>query len=140
LLYATLCLIVCTGALLLLMIFAADRFGCGCNNQQLKDIMATQKEIAADIAALTQSVKDIGTTVDTAVVEINKVGAETDKSLQLIKDLQDALANQTNASPELVDAVAALTTQVGTLSTSVGAAKAAVQAVDDKVPDAPPTT
>lgn len=69
--------------------------------------MATQAEVVAQV----NSLKDI----------VNKIGVETDKSLQLIKDLQDALANQTNASPELVEAVEALAAQL--------------KVVDDKVPD-----
>jgi sugar-specific transcriptional regulator TrmB len=79
--------------------------------QQLENtIMATQAEIAAQLRAQT----DI----------VNKIGVETDKSLQLIKDLQAAVNNQTNASPELIDATNALAAQL--------------KIVDDKVPDAAP--
>jgi len=53
----------------------------------LRKIMATQTEIVAQLK--------------TAVDTINKIGVETDKSLQLIKDLQDAVGNQTGASPEV---------------------------------------
>jgi len=80
----------------------------------LRKIMATQTEIVAQLKA--------------AVDTINKIGAETDKSLLLIKDLQDAVANQSSASPELVAATDALVAQL--------------KVVDDKVPDAvtPPPT
>src|SRR5437879_1364217 len=75
-----------------------------------KTIMATQAEIAAQLR--------------TQIDIINKIGVETDKSLQLIKDLQAAVNNQTNATPELIDAANALAAQL--------------KIVDDKVPDAQP--
>lgn len=75
-------------------------------------LMATQQEIAAQLRSLTETV--------------NKIGTETDKSLQLIKDLQTAVDNQTNASPELIDATNALAAQL--------------KIVDDKVPDTLPPT
>jgi uncharacterized membrane protein YdfJ with MMPL/SSD domain len=79
--------------------------------EQLENTMAqTQAEIAAQLRSLTDTV--------------NKIGVETDKSLQLIKDLQAAVDNQTNASPELIDATNALAAQL--------------KIVDDKVPDAQP--
>jgi ribosomal protein RSM22 (predicted rRNA methylase) len=81
--------------------------------QQLENkIMATQAEIAAQLRTQT----DV----------INKIGVETDKSLQLIKDLQTAVDNQTNATPELIDAANALAAQL--------------KIVDDKVPDTLPPT
>jgi ABC-type transporter Mla subunit MlaD len=77
--------------------------------EQLEKLMAqTQAEISAQLRSLTDTV--------------NKIGVETDKSLQLIKDLQTAVDNQTNASPELIDATNALAAQL--------------KIVDDKVPDA----
>ena len=79
--------------------------------QQLENkIMPSQAEIAAQLRSL----------IDT----VNKIGVETDKSLKLIKDLQDAVNNQTNATPELIDAANALAAQL--------------KIVDDKVPDAQP--
>lgn len=69
-------------------------------------IMATQKEIADGLNA--------------ANAQLTKIGAETDTLLQKIKDLETAVTNQADASPELVAAFEAV--------------KAQVQVVDDKVP------
>lgn len=69
--------------------------------------MATQKELTAEINALGETV--------------SKIGSETQTLKQKVTDLEDALENQTDASPELVAAVEALKTQV--------------QVVDELVPD-----
>lgn len=95
----------------------------------------TQAEVTAQLNAATTAIAAIGTAVDSAVVEINKVGTETDASLKLITDLQNAINNQTDASPELVAAAAALATQVGVVAASAASAQTAIQAVDDKIPD-----
>lgn len=96
-----------------------------CKPKDLKKLihklMATQEELVVQLQGIKQNLVDIGTAVE-------KVGSETDKNLLLIKDLQDALNNQANASQELVDAVAAVSNQSIVLKTGV-------QIVDDKVPD-----
>jgi len=102
---------------------------------KLDKIMATQADIVTQLNAATQNIAAISTAVDAAVVEINKVGVETDTSLKLIKDLQDAINNQTNATPELVAAAQALADQVGVAAASATAAQSAIQVVDDKIPD-----
>lgn len=70
-------------------------------------IMATQAEVAAELRA--------------AMATIEKIGTETDKLIQTVKDLEAAVGNQTGASPELLEALADVKTQLGIL--------------DDKVPD-----
>lgn len=78
-------------------------------NRKMEKLMVTQAEVAADVGL----VKD----------QLVKVGLETATLIDRIADLETAVANQADASPELVDAVAAL--------------KAQAQLVDDLVPDAP---
>lgn len=85
--------------------------------------MATQKEIADSLTALTLVMQGVGD-------EVTKVAGETDKSLQQIADLTAAINSGGNASPEVVDALAALTTSVTNVKTGL-------QAIDDKIPDAP---
>ncbi len=70
-------------------------------------IMATQKELADDLKA----VKD----------QVAKIGEESSKTLQKVTDLEAALANAGNTTPEVDQAMAAL--------------KAQVQLVDDLTPD-----
>lgn len=77
--------------------------------QKLDTIMATQQELA-------QQLRDVIAQNEKARVEI----------LGKIADLEDALANSGNTTPEVDAALADL--------------KASVQADDDIVPDAPPTT
>jgi hypothetical protein len=72
-------------------------------------IMATQNELAADLA-----------TVKAAVA---KIGSETTTTLQKVADLEAALAAGGMTSPAVDAALADL--------------KAQVQAVDDLIPDAP---
>ena len=71
--------------------------------------MATQAEHA-------QALKDV-------TAAIAKIGTESSKTLQKVTELEEALANQGNTSPEVDAAMQALKDQV-TL-------------VDDLVPDAP---
>lgn len=74
-----------------------------------KKIMATQAEIAQQLATLT--------------VQITKIGTETSTTLQKVADLEAALGNQEGVTPELQEAFDAL--------------KLSVQNVDDLIPDAP---
>lgn len=86
--------------------------------------MATQKEIATDVAAATARIVSLQ-------AQITKIGGETQTLKDRIADLENSLPD--NASAELTDAVTALKEQLGVLET-------ATQATDDKVPDAPPPT
>jgi hypothetical protein len=75
--------------------------------QKLDKIMSTQQEIAAGLNAATEQLK--------------KIATESGKTLQKVSELEAALANQSNVTPELQSAFDALKTQV--------------QVVDDLVPD-----
>ena len=92
-------------------------------HQKLDKIMSKQNEIAAQLDAANAA-------LDVANTKITKIGTETEGSLKLIQELKDAVANQDNASPELVAAANALSEKVATIN-------AALTAVDDKVEDAP---
>lgn len=70
-------------------------------------IMATQAQLAADLALV--------------AAQVAKIGGETQALLQRIADLEAALANSGNLTPEVEAALAAL--------------KAQVQIVDDLVAD-----
>lgn len=74
-----------------------------------RTIMATQVELVAQAKAQT--------------VLLNEISTELDTTLQKVKDLQEAVDNQSNASPELVDAMKAVSDQL--------------QVVADKVPGSP---
>lgn len=60
--------------------------------------MATQKELATQLTELTTNVA--------------KIGEETQKTLQKVEELEAALSNQDNVSPELQSAFDALKEQV----------------------------
>ena len=70
----------------------------------------TQAELAAELTAVKE--------------QVTKIGSETSALKQNVSDLEVALGNQTNVSPEVQAAFDAL--------------KAQVQTVDDLVPDALP--
>lgn len=78
---------------------------------KLNKIMATQAELAAQLTALTG--------------QVTKIGTETQATLQKVQELQDALNNAGEVTPEVQAAFDAL--------------KASVQSVDDLVADAPTT-
>lgn len=78
------------------------------HNQKI--IMSSQAEIAQGITALSEQVK--------------KIGEESKTTLQKVADLEAALSNQENVTPELQAAFDSLKQQV--------------QAVDDLIPDAAP--
>lgn len=78
-------------------------------NFKLKNIMATQQEIAQQLTTLT--------------AQIVKIGTETSITLQKVADLEAALGNQEGVTPELQAAFDAL--------------KLSIQNVDDLIPDAP---
>jgi septal ring factor EnvC (AmiA/AmiB activator) len=75
-----------------------------------RNIMATQAEVTAQLTA-TQA-------------QVAKIGVETRTLLEKITELQAAIDNQNNVSPELQAAADALAAQV--------------KVVDDLVPDSPP--
>lgn len=94
--------------------------------KKLRTIMATQAEIAAELRAA----KDRLVAAD---ARITKVGIETDKLIQTVKDLE-AIINAGTVSQELADALAAVNAQIGVVESTIGA-------VDEKVPDeTPPPT
>lgn len=72
--------------------------------------MSTQEEMVGQLGQLTE--------------QVSKIGAETTALVGKVADLEAALANQANVSPEL--------------QTAFDALKAQVQTVDDLVPDAAP--
>lgn len=75
----------------------------------LERIMTTQTELAQQLAGIT--------------TQLDKIATESSATLQKVADLEAALANSGNVTPELQAAFDAL--------------KAQVQIVDDLVPDAP---
>ena len=109
-------------------------------NATLKGIMKTQQEITEALKAQTELLVTIGDDVGTAIGEVAKIGTETDTLNQKITDLTNAIANGGPASPELEAAVDAVAAQIAVVRQRVTTAKAALQAVDDKVPDAPSGT
>jgi uncharacterized protein (DUF3084 family) len=82
------------------------------HKNQLK-IMATQAELAAQL--------------NTVATQVGKIGQESTKTLEKVQELEEALANQDNVSPEL--------------QTAFDNLKSQVQTVDDLVVDTtiPPT-
>jgi chromosome segregation ATPase len=96
-----------------------------------RKIMPTQAEIVVLVNQCNEALTDVAT-------EVSKVAAETDGLQERIADLEAAVNNQNEASPELVAAVTALKAQAIVVADGV-------KAVDDKVPDAvtpvaPPTS
>lgn len=83
---------------------------------KLNALYTQGEKIMASQAELTKQVNDLTT-------KVNKIGTETAKSLELIKTLQDVIANGPPVTPELQAAVDALATQL--------------QTVDDMTPDVP---
>ena len=85
--------------------------------------MATTEEMIADI----NSVKE---KLTAASAKLTKIGTETDSLQAKIKELEDAIAAG-NVPQSVVDAFNGVKEQAGLLET-------ALQAQDDKVPDATP--
>ncbi len=77
-------------------------------HKEVRNIMATQAELAADLQAVTD--------------QVTKIGTETTATLQKVTDLEAALAAGGGTTPEVDAAMAAL--------------KAQVKVVDDLVADA----
>ena len=102
-----------------------------------KRIMAKQSEITADVTALAAQAAAQTLQLAGFSAGLLKVGAETDGLQAIIVKLQTALDNQDNASPALVDAVAALKQQFNNQSAAIDDASSKLTVVDDKVPDAP---
>jgi chromosome segregation ATPase len=89
---------------------------------KINQIMATQVEAAAALAAITAK-------LDTVSTEVDKVSTETTALLVEIQTLIDAAANQ-DVTPELQAAIDAVASRADSLATKVAA-------VDALVPDAP---
>lgn len=87
--------------------------------------MSTQEQLAQQLA-------DQGAAIDAIIAEVGKVSIETQSLQALVATLNQEIANQANVSPALQAAADAVTAKLGTLA-------AHVKAVDDLVPDAPPT-
>jgi uncharacterized phage infection (PIP) family protein YhgE len=94
-------------------------------HEKVSHTMTTQAEFSAQLQELQNTVAAIGDGVD-------KISAETDGLKNKVAELEAALQNQGNVSPE-VDAA------LETLKAGVASLADKVKAVDDKVPDAPPT-
>ncbi len=105
----------------------------------LKGIMATQAEIVAQLTAVKDQLVAANGRLTTITTIATKIGTETDGLKQRITDLEDAVNNQTNASPELVAAFNAVKEQVDAQGTAIDSLQAGITAVDDKVTDVPPT-
>jgi hypothetical protein len=93
-------------------------------HEELHTIMANDAELVAQLNAVNTTLTDVAANVD-------KIGTETDLLLVKITELENALANAGNSSPEVDAALAAVTAQAGVVQSKV-------QGVDAKVPDAPP--
>lgn len=91
---------------------------------EVHSIMATQAELAAQLAAVKVQLDTIGAGVD-------KVSGETSTLVQAVADLTAALAAGSATTPEVDAALAAV-------QASSDALAAKVKAVDDLVPDAAP--
>lgn len=86
--------------------------------------MTTNAEFAAQLSDLT-------TVVTAVAAEVTKVGTETATLVQKVADLEAAIGNGADVPQPVLDAFAALKTQVDVVKT-------AAQAADDLVPDATP--
>lgn len=96
-----------------------------------KQVLKLIKELMASQAEQIALLKEVAADLTSANELLVKVAGEADKQNQKIVDLEAALANQDNASQELVDAVAAVKAQAAVV-------RSGIAAVDEKVPDAPP--
>jgi ABC-type transporter Mla subunit MlaD len=85
--------------------------------------MATQQELAASLNQANLVLQQVGT-------EVDKISSESQHSLQLIQQLQQAQAGSGNTSPEVDQALSALQTSIQSVADKI-------TAVDNLVPDAP---
>lgn len=97
--------------------------------------MADTNEVVTTITELTESLALATSKLNTVASLAGKVGTETDRLLVTIKDLQDAINNQTEVPAAIVTALAAATTQAQAVSGAVAAVETAVTTVDQKVED-----
>lgn len=101
------------------------------NNKAVLDRIAVMEgKIMASQAEQTAILRQVETKLNSANTTLGKIAGETDTLIQTVKDLKAALENQSNASQELVDAVAAVDTAATAVNESAGG-------VDAKVEDAP---
>lgn len=104
---------------------------------KLDKLMKTQLEIIADLKAQTLALVEIGKTLQATLIILEKVATETKALKDKIVVLEEAVRNQTGASPELEAAMADAVAQVAILQATVALASSKVQEVDALVPDAP---
>lgn len=95
----------------------------------LKQIAEQQRKIMAKIIDITASLNELASKLTSATEQIQKVGTETEALQARITELGDIIANG-EAPAELVAAFEAVRAAAENV-------KAAAQAVDEKVPDAP---
>lgn len=88
------------------------------------------KEILMNIDELKSAIQAANDKIAALTPVVTKISAETQSLLTKITELQDAVNNAGNVPQEVVDAVAALSTQADAVST-------ALAGVDALVPDAP---
>lgn len=101
----------------------------------LHKIMATQAELIAQVNTLTTQLAAATESLAATNLIVVKVGTETDGLLQKIADLETAIQNQTDASPELVAAFASAQAQANALSNTAGQLSVNAAVDDSKVPD-----
>ncbi len=94
-------------------------------HKEIRNIMASQAELAASLTAVNTQLNDIAT-------EVDKVSGETSTLVKAVADLTAALEAGGATSPEVDAALAAVQASTSALATKVAA-------VDDLVPDAAPT-
>lgn len=99
--------------------------------------MATQAEIVAQLKQVSQDLKDGNAAIASLQTEVTKVGGETDNLIKQIADLKAIIDAGGTITQELQDAVADVATQAGSVKSGIASVATGVQAVDDKVPDAP---
>lgn len=109
-------------------------------HEQYRHIMKTQAELTAIMQQQAAQITALSEVAIKVVEAVGKIGTETDGLKASIEELKKQIENQDNVSPELEAAADSVTAAFGTLSNAVTAAKTRADEVDDKVPDAPPTT
>lgn len=106
--------------------------------KRLDKLMATQAELVQQVQTLTAQLADTNTKLTTTNAIVVKIGTETDGLITKIADLEAAIANQSDASPELVAAFGAAKEQADTLAATAAQVEVSAAAGDAKVTDAPP--
>lgn len=97
------------------------------DNQLL--IISNQKTMAKKVSDLGPILDRLTGIVTDVKTEVGKVSDETQKSLDMITELKDVIANQD------VDLPAEVSDKIDNLETQLGVVKDSIKAVDDKIPD-----